>query len=67
MDGAGQLQCVQQVEESMGVWVDAEKALVHYPGSEPGETTLRWTPVLGDSGCNVLGDVQWLAAIGNFQ
>jgi len=39
--GAGQLQCVQQVEESMGSLVSAEEASVHYPGAEPLETALR--------------------------
>jgi len=46
-DGAGQLQCVQQVEESIGGCVSGEEASVYFLGAEPVEATLRWTPCTG--------------------
>jgi len=64
LDGAGQLQCVQQVEESMGGWVSAEEALAHYLRAAQFETGLRWSPALGDGGCRLFGDNPELAAIG---
>jgi len=63
-DGAGQLQCIQQVQESMGGRVSGEEELVHYPGAEPFETGLRWTPALGDGCPTFFGDIWELAAVG---
>jgi len=52
-DGVAQLQCIQQVEESMGGWVSGDKALEHHPRAELFETALRWTPALGKGGCRL--------------
>jgi len=64
MDGAGQLHCVQRVEESMGDWVSGEEASVHYPRTELSGTASNWTPALRESGCRIMGDIQGLAAVG---
>jgi len=62
--GAGQLQCFQQLEERMSAWVCREEALVHYPGAEPFETPLWWTPSMRDGSCRCFSDIRELAAIG---
>jgi len=48
----------------MGGGVSQEEASVHYPGAEPIETSLRWTPALGHSARRFFGDIQELAAVG---
>jgi hypothetical protein len=55
------------VEESMGGWVSREEASVHYPGTEPFETALKWTPALRDGGCRLIGDFREVAAFGKLQ
>ena len=50
----------------MGGAVSTEEASVDYPGAEPFETGLRWTPGLGDGGRRCFGDIQDVAAIGEF-
>jgi hypothetical protein len=62
--GAGQLQCIEKVEESMGGRVCGEQALVHYPEEESFQTGLKWTTALADSGRKISGDIQELAAVG---
>jgi len=64
--GVGQLQCIQQVEQSMGHWVSGEKALVHYLGVEPLQTSSRWTPAHGGSGTNFLATFETWMPLGNF-
>ena len=66
-DGAAQLQCIQQVEQSLGGWVSREEALVHYAETDPFETAVRWTPALWDGGCKFFGDVGDLAALGKWR
>jgi len=48
----------------MGGGVSGEVASVHHPGAELIETSLRWTPVLGDGGCRLFSDIRDLAAVG---
>jgi len=51
----------------MGGGISREEASVHYPGAEPIETHLRWTPALGDGGRRFFGDIRELAAVGSFR
>jgi len=66
-DRAGQLQCVQQVEESMGGGVSQETASVLHLGAEPFQPASRWTASLGDSSCIYFCDIRGLAAVGYFR
>jgi len=63
MDMAVQLQCIQQVEQSMGGRVSGEIALLYYLASEVFETGSKWTPALGNSSCRFFSDIQNLAAV----
>jgi len=54
------------VEESMGGWVSREEASVHYPGTEPFEPALKWTPALRDGGCRFIGDFEKWLPLENF-
>ena len=63
-NGAGQLQCIAQVEESMGGGVSREEALVNDPAAELIERSSRWTPALSYSSRRSFGDIQDLAAVG---
>jgi len=47
----------------MGGRVSREEASVHYPGEEPIEKSLRWTPALEDSDPRLFGYIRELAAI----
>jgi len=52
------------VEESMGGGVSREEASVHYPGADLIETSLRWTPALGDGGRRFLAIFKtWLPLV----
>jgi hypothetical protein len=52
MEGAGQLSCIQQVEESMGEWVSQDEASVHDPGQnrlKPQRNgTMHWEMTVAD-------------------
>jgi len=48
----------------MGGGVSREEASVQYLRAELIETSLRWTPALGDGGRRFFGNIQDLAAVG---
>jgi len=63
MDGPGQLQCIQQVKESIGGGASWEEVLVHYPGAEWFGPDSRWTPALVNGRHKFLSVIPELAAI----
>jgi len=65
-DGAGQLQCLQHVGDSISGWVSWKTALLHYLDADLFDTVWWWTPAEGDSSCMSFEDIWKLAAIGYF-
>jgi len=64
MDGAVQLQWIQQVEDSMCGRVSGEKAPGHYLGAEILEAGLRWTSPLDDGSFRCIHYIGKPAALG---
>ena len=67
IDVAGQLQRIQQVEESLGDRVSGEETLVNYARAELFETGSRSTPALGGGSHRFFGDIRELADVGEFR
>jgi len=65
-DGAGQLQCIQQVHESIDGGDSQEESSVDYLGAEPFGTRPRWNPPTGEYSRRFFDNIRKLVAVAYF-